>query len=332
MANRSGIGAQLGISTVESSYGTYTAPTTFPEFTSENLRLVKDYIRTNGIRAGRAFQSENLHVATTRHVEGSVSFDAQDKGLGKWLDMLHPNTVTPTAVTGGLLRQTHNIGGTGVSDPFAKSRTIQVGRPDVSGTSRVFSYLGCRCTGVTFSLERGGVVTTEWNIDGRDEDVAQSLASATYATASVPFNFLGASLEFDDVVLTDRVRSATIQITLPLDTERYCIGSTALKGEPILNGPISVEITLEAEFTSMTQHTAFTAATRRKVELNCLGTTTSGTYTSALNFTAPATVLTSAGPVVEGPDVLTQSLVLEVVDDNTNTPFSIDYISSDASI
>lgn len=328
MSTRSGIAAQLGVST-EGTVGTYQAPTTFIEFTSESLRLVKDYIRTSGLRAGRAFQSENLHVPTTRRVEGSLNFDVQDQGLGKFLNLLHGNTVTPASLTGGLYRQTHNIG---LTDPYGKALGIQVGRPDVAGTVQPFSYLGCKVAAVTFSLERGGVVTAEVSIDGMDETTSESLGAATYATSSVPFNFLNADIEFDDVVLTDCVRSATVTVTLPMDTERFCIGNGATKKEPILNGPISVEIGLEAEFASLTQHTAFTAATRRKIELLCTGTTTSGTYASALNFTAASTVTTGEGPVVEGPDVLTQNLTLEVLDNGSDTPLVIEYVSADASL
>lgn len=331
MSNRSGIGAQIGIGT-ESAYGTYQAPGTFNEFTSESLRRVNEYIRTAGLRAGRAFQSENLHEQTTRRVEGSVSMDVLDQGLGKWLNLLHPNTVTPASLTGGLYRQTHNLGNTGLSDPFGKSATIQVGRPDVSGTVRSFSYLGCKLGGATFSLERGGVVTAEFTVDGQDEVTNQSLGSATYAAAAKPLNFINADIEFDDVVLTDCVRSATVAITLPMDTERFCIGSGAVKKEPILNGPVAVEITLDMEFTSLTQHTAFTAATRRKIELLCSGSNTSGTYGSALNFTAASTVTTDATPVVEGPDILTQSVTLEVLDDGSTTPFVIEYLTADSSL
>lgn len=332
MANSTGIGAQLGISTVESAYGTYTAPTTFNEFTSESLRRVNEYIRTTGIRAGRAFQSENLHQQTTHRVEGNVQMEVLDQGMGKWLNLLHPNTVTPAAYTGGLYRQTHNIGNTGLSDPKGKFVTIQVGRPDVGGTVRAFSYSGCKLGTASFSLERGGIVTADFAVDGQTETTSESLESATYAADAKPFTFQDATIEFDDSVLTDCVRSATVEISLPMDTERFCIGSGATKKEPLLNGPVAVTLTLDMEFTSLTQHTAFINSTRRKVELLCGGQTESGTYASALNFTAASTVATGEGPVVEGPDILTQQVTLEVLDDGSTTPFVIEHITADSTL
>jgi hypothetical protein len=300
------------------------------EFTSESLALNKEYIRTAGLRAGRLAQSENLHVATTRAVDGSVSFDPQNKGLGKWLNLLHGNTVTPTLTGGGIYLQTHNIGTT---EPDSKSATIQVGRPDVSGTIRAFSYLGCKVSQAVFTLERGGVVSAEFTIDGQDETTAQTIATATYATDSTPFNFINGSIEFDDVILTDCVNSATITITNPMATDRYCIGSGATKKAPVQNGLTSVSVSLEAEFSSLTQHTAFTASTRRKFELNCAGTAIgAGTGTPYLNFTLASTVTTASNPVVSGPDILTESLTLEGLDDGTNPVLVVAYASGDSTL
>jgi hypothetical protein len=328
MAGRSGISAQLGIAT-ETTVGTYVAPTTFVPFTSESLRRTNEYIRTTALRAGRVFQAESLHSQTTHAADGSISFDVQDKGLGKFLNLLHGNTVTPSALTGGVLRQTHNIGAT---DPYGKAMTIQVGRPDVSGTVRPFSYLGSKVAAVTFNLETGGVLSSEWTIDAMDETTAQTLGTATYATGAKTFTFQNATIEFDDVVLTDCVKYASVSVTLPMNTDRYCIGAGTTKKEQILNDQIGAEITLEMEFSSLTQQTAFANSTRRKVELNCVGNTLSGTYSSGLNFTAAATVTTGEGPVVEGPDVLTQTVTLEVVDNGSATPLVIQYDSSDAAL
>lgn len=328
MAIRSGIAAQLGIAT-ETTVGTYAAPTTFIPFTSESLERSNEYIRTTALRAGRTFQAADLHTQTTHAVAGGIQFDAQDKGMGKFLNLLHGNVVTPTALTGGLLRQTHNIG---LTDPYGKALTIQVGRPDVSGSVRAFSYLGCKVAAVTFGLETGGIVSTDWTIDGIDDTTAQALGAATYPTAAKTFTFQSASIEFDDVVITDCVRSAQVEITVPMATDRYCIGAGAIKKEQILNDQIAATITLDMEFSSLTQYAAFTASTRRKVELNCTGQNTSGTYTSALNFTAASTATTAASVEVDGPDVLTQTVTLEVLDNGSATPLVIDYISSDAAI
>lgn len=329
MPVRSGVAAQLGIAT-EVTWGTYVAPATFLPFTSESLRLEKEYIRTAGLRAGRLAQSEALHVATTKSVAGGVSIDVLQKGMGKLLNLLHGNTVVPAQIAATTAyRQTHDIGTT---DPFGKSLTIQVGRPDVGGTVRSFSYLGSKATQATFSLERGGVLTAEWEFDGKDEDTGQSLGAATYAAASIPFSFQSGNIEIDDVVLTDCIQSATVTVAIPQATDRYCISSSQTKKEPIQNGLVEITMDLEAEFASLTQHTAFVNATRRKVELICSQGDAGGSNPFKFAFTAAKTITTGAGPVVEGPDILTQALSVEVVDDGATAPLSIEVVSTDLTL
>jgi hypothetical protein len=330
MSTSTGLSAQLGISVAETTYGTYVAPTTFVEFTSESLKLDKEYIRTAGIRAGRLGQSENLHVATTRSVSGGVSFDVQNKGFGKWLNLLHGDAVTPSSVGGGAYRQTHNIG---TSAPDGKSATIQVGRPDVGGTVRPFSYLGCCISQAVFTLSQGGVVTVEFTIDGNDETTAQTIATASYATDSTPFIFNSGSIEFDDSVVTDCINSVKITINNPMASNRYCIGSGAVKKHPLQNGLTTVTAEVEAEFASLTQHAAFTAATRRKFELNCTGQAIgSATGVPALNFTMASTVATSSAPVVSGPDIISESITLEALDNGTDPLLVVDYTGGDSSL
>ncbi|HYV17338.1 MAG TPA: phage tail tube protein [Conexibacter sp.] len=324
----SGLGAQLGIAT-ESTYGTYVAPTTFLKPTSESLQRTNNYVRTFGLGGGSLVQDASLHAQTTRTASGGIVLDVLDKGFGKLLNMLHGNVVTPAALTGGLFRQTHNIG---LSAPTGKSLTVQVGRPDVGGTVQPFSYLGCKVTQLAFTLDLNGVVSVNVALDARDETTAQTLATATYATNAVPFNFTNASIEFDDVVLTDCVTSATITIPLPQKADRFGIGGGAVKKEPVVNAPLAATIALNLEFANLNQQTAFASNANRKLELNCTGSTTSGTYASALNFTAAATKTTDAGPVVAGPDVLMQQVLLEVVNTGSGTPLVIDYVGGDSAV
>jgi hypothetical protein len=322
MAKKSGIDAQLGIGT-ETTYGTRVAPTTFLEFTQESLRLSYEYIKTQGIRTGRLGQADGLHSQTTRSVAGSLSGDVRTTGMGKLLNLLHGDTVTPTGA-GTEKTQTHNIG---VTAPDGKSITVQVGRPSVNGTVHTFEYEGVKCLGATFACERSGVLTYEFELAGEDETTAQTLATPTYAAVSDTFIFTGSSVEFDDVVLADCVQSASVSIELPHAIDRFCLGGGGVMKEPILNGPIAVTASLTAEFSSLAQHNAFKNATRRKLELNF----TRGN--SQFNITLPTTVTVGQpGPVVEGPDLLTQELTLEATQIGTGALASIVYISTDTSL
>jgi tail tube protein len=328
MAIPSGLGAQLGIAT-ESAYGTYTAPTTFLKPTSESIQRTNNYVRTFGLGGGSLVQDANLHTLTTHMAAGGFVLDVRDKGMGKLLNMLHGNTVTPASLTGGLWRQVHDIG---LTAPTGKSLTIQVGRPDITGTVQPFSYLGCKVTQLVFTLDLNGVVNASVTVDAQDEVTSQSLATATYPTGAVPFNFTSATIQVDGVLLTDVVTSATVTVPLPQKVDRFAIGGGAIKKEPVANGPAAPTVALNMEFANLNQLTAFQNATTRKVQLLCAGATMSGTFTSALNFTANATRTTAANPVVAGPDVLNQQVLLEVVNNGTNPPLTIEYIGGDSTL
>lgn len=324
----SGLGAQLGIAT-ESTYGTYAAPTTFLKPTSESIQRTNNYVRTFGLGAGSLVQDANLHTLTTHTAAGGFVLDVRDKGFGKLLNLLHGNTVTPTSLTGGLYRQQHDIG---LTSPTGKSLTVQVGRPDITGTVQPFSYLGCKVTQLVFTLALNGVVSANVTLDAQDEVTSQTLATATYPTGAVPFNFTNATIQFDGTLLTDVVTSATVTIPLPQKVDRFGIGGGAIKKEPVVNAAMAPTIALTMEFANLNQLTAFQNATTRKLQLLCTGSTTSGTFASGLNFTAYATRTTAASPVVAGPDVLNQQVQLEVVNNSTNPPLTIEYIGGDSAL
>lgn len=331
MAIKSGVGAQLGVRS-ESTWGTAVTVNDFIPFTSEEIRLRKNYIESGGLRAGQLAQRQELHVATTSFVEGPVEFEPLTKAFSKWLNLLHGNTVSPTTPGGATNARlhTHELG---ANDPNGKSLTVQVGRPDVSGTVRPFTYAGMKARSVTFQCETGGLLTSSWDLIGKSESTAGSVESASYSSIGVPFNFTQGSIEIGDSVITDCIRSVNITITIPYAEDRFCLDSSGLMKEPIQNGLVDVTGTFEAEFSSLTQHAAFVAATRRKFEVIFTGADIdAGVNQSQLKFTLPSTVTTGEGPAVAGPDVLMQTLTVKALDDGTNPVCTVEYQTTDTTV
>lgn len=329
--SKSGIGAQLGVK-AESTWGTAVTVNDFIPFTSEDLRLRKNYIESGGLRAGQLGQATELHVATTSWVEGTVEFEPLTKHFSKWLNLLHGNTVTPTTPGGATNARlhTHEVGET---EPDGKSLTVQVGRPDVGGTTRPFTYAGMKVRSVNFQVATDGILTSTWELVGKSEVTNVSLATADYSTLGLPFHFNQGSIEIEDSVITDCIKSMGLQITLPLDDARFCMDSTGFMKEPIVNGLIDVVATFETEFSSLTQHNAYVAATRRKFEIILQGAEIdAGVSYSTLKFTLWETVTTGEGPVVQGPDVLTQSLTVKALNDGSNPLCTIDYTTTDTTV
>lgn len=328
MAGRSGIAAQVGVAT-EETFGTYKAPTRFFPFESESLVLAKEYIRSKGLRAGHYAQAKNLHLATTRGVDGDVNLEFYDEGMGILLNQLHGNAISPTKITESeAYKQTHALG---LTTPGGKSLTVQVGRPDTGGTVRPFSYKGCKVTGAKIEVAQGGITMFSLTVDGKDEVTSEALAEPTYSTTAKPFTFQQVIAKIGGSEVAN-IQSITFNIAIPMNTGRYNLGSSGTKLEPIVNDliPITAEATLE--FASLTDHERFTKEEVVKLETIATGDEIDAKAKYKAALTAAAAKQVSSGPVVQGPDILTQSVSFECLDNGTEAPLSIELVSKDSTI
>lgn len=332
MAERSGIAAQLGIAT-EEEYGVYEAPATFLPFTSESLALTKEYIRSQGLRAGRLVQAKTLHLDTTRTVGGDVSLEFFNQGMGKLLNLLHGEEVAPAEIEGTSPKAYKQVHKVGLVSPFDKSLTLQVGRPDTGGTVRAFSYLGCKLVTASLAVESGGVTSLNLTFDGQDEDTGEALGEATYDTDAVPFTFQQVVAKVGGSEVAN-VRSITFNIEIPQSTDRYHLGNEGLKDQPIANELIAVTADATLEFSSLSDHERFTGASTAKLETIATGASIDSE--PATNFkatlTAPAAKQVSSSPTVQGPDIITQDVSFECLDNGTEAPLTIETVSTDSAL
>lgn len=328
MAVRSGLAAQLGVAT-EETYGTYKAPSRFLPFESESLALEKNYIKTAGLRAGRLSQAANLHNATTRTAGGDFSVEFFNQGMGILLNQLHGETVTPTKIEEkSAYKQVHKIGTT---DPFAKSLTVQVGRPDNSGTVRAFSYLGCKVTEFKVSIDAQGVAMTSITLDGQDEVTGEALGSATYDADTVPFDFTQMVLKAGESELA-YVRNVDITVSIGQNTERYHLGNEGVKDTPIVNDLVAVTANATLEFSGLTDHERYKNEETVSLSLVGTGATIVESNKFKAGFTMPTAKQVSSSPAVGGPDVITQDVTFECLDDGTNPPLTVEYVSTDSAL
>lgn len=332
MAGRSGLDGQLGVAT-ESEFGVYKAPTRFFEFLSESLALSLNYIESAGLRAGRMAQSNRLHRGTTKTVGGDFSLAFMDQGMGIFLDQLHGETITPTKLETGskkLFEQVHKIG---VSNPFAKSMTIQVGRPDVGGTVNPFSYLGCKITEYKLTIDQGGEAMLSITVDGVDEKTGESLGSATFDTDSLPFTFQQVAMKLGGSEKVN-VQQVTLAVAVGYNTGRYTLGNKGLKRQQIPNALLSVTADATLEFESLADHTRYTAETEKSLEI--IGTGAEPESGKGDNFKAtfamPAVKQVGSSPTIQGPDIVTQSVQFKALDDGTNAPLTATILSTDSTI
>ena len=320
MATGSGISAQV-MAKKETTYGTRVVPTLGYEFMAEGGVRQQKYLESKQLRAGRFFQSGPRRVLTTRDAQVSLSGEVPNKDFGSIVDLLHGNTVTPvqngatTAYT-----QTHNL----TNDP-TKSMTIQVGKPDTGGTVRPFDYTGCMVNQFNLSCAVDDWLKFNTTFDAQDEDTAQTLATASYATALEGFHFQQATVTVNGIVQNlstgSLVKSMGLDLSLPRATERYGLRSTALKAKPILNDYTPGSGSIGYEFTDLTQYGLFQAGTKVPVIFDFTSSSLAGTaFPFKITITIASAQFTGTTPQVSGPDVLAFDAPFSILDDGTNAP------------
>lgn len=328
MAGYAGIDAQLGFKT-ETTYGTPVTVDTFAEFDSESLTRQQQFLSSTGLRAGRRSPSIKRHAATTRGVGGNISMKVPTKGFGKWLNLLHGNTVTPAqqAATTAYL-QTHNIGTTPTK---GKSMTVQVGKPSTNGTVQPFTYQGCKLTSATFSCDLGAELMASLDVDGQDVVTATALATASYPSGVGSFDFTEGTVTVGGSSI-GLVSSFSLTCPIPLKTDRYGMAASALKAEPLDNDYLRPTANLALEFTDLAGYNMFANGTEVAVVCDFQGATIASTYKEQFKMTLAACKVVGETPTVGGPDVLSVTTPVEVYDDGTNPPVKIEYQSTDTTL
>lgn len=323
MAIGSGLAAQLGFAK-ETTYGTRVAPSSWFEFNSESLQLERVRLKSRGLRAGRTFQSSSRVSTVTRGASGNVALEVVNKEFGRWLDLLHGNTVTPVqqgATTAWL--QTHNLG---TSDP-SKSATIQAGKPGTAGTVHPFEYEGCMVESYEFSCEAGGFLEATFGLNAEDRTTSQTLGTPSYPASLLTYDFSDITVVTVNGVSTLDVFSGfNLSGALPRATDRYRLGSGQVKLKPILNDYTAATLTLSGEFKNLTHQGLFDADTIVPVVITFDSGVAAGTgFNYLIRFTMQACQIDGEDPTVGGPDIVSQDLSLSVLDDGTNPPVKIEY-------
>lgn len=329
MPHGSGLDAQLGVG-VESTYGTRVAPTTFLPFESEGFALTQEYIANQPLMSGVMVQPSGYHVSSTRSVEGSIEMLLHDRGMGKLFNLLTGSTVTP-ATPGGATNARTQTFPIGLTSPVGKSVSFQVGRPDTSGTVRPFDYTGCKVTEATIAIEAGEAATLNLNIDGRDEQTNQTLATPTYSAAAKPYGFKDWTLTVAGSPQVN-VRSLTITIPLNMATDRYHLGNSGVKDEPLLNAQSELTVSATLEFSSLADHTRF----RNESVVALVGRARNALIEGSLYYqteiTVPAAKQVSSSPVVAGPDIITSEVEFRALWNGTDAPLTIVNTNTDTSL
>lgn len=321
MAISSGLAAQIGFAE-ETTFGTFTTPTRFLEFNSESMEYAIERIESQGLRANNTVQRSDRWKPNTKGVSGDISLEVTSKGFGMLFENMLGTAGTPNNVSGSVYQHDFTLG-----DLQGKHLTIQVGKPDVGGTVRAFSYLGCKIAQWEMSCEVDGILMLNLTIDGQDETRTESLATASYPSSDELLVFTGGVVTIGGT--TTHLRNISLSGDNGLATDRYFIRSSSLKKEPLQSSFTELTGSMEMEFEDLTAYERFVNGTEAEVVATFSGTEIETSYNYQVTVTLPAVRFDGGSPQVGGPEILTQPLSFKVLDDLTNEPITVQYQTTD---
>jgi len=309
----------------ESTYGTAVSPDTRFEVLSENVGLKLDYVESKALKASRRYLSTNGHVISKSHVQGDVEIEIPSAGAGFWFKQLMGKVVTTTP-GGATNRRLHTFTADSALDNL--SFTTEAARTDVAGTTHKFTYAGCVISDMEIACKAGEIATMKSSIYGKTETVSAASATSASYPSSTPLIFSGAVVKLDTVAVN--VSDFTMKIENGRKTDRYFLGD-ASPAKPVEADMRSCEGKLNVDWEGLTQYNKFTG--HSNVEIVAKFETQAAIESSVKGYvqiTIPAAIFTGETPTGGG-DIIEQSIDFKALDDGTNEPVKIEYLSLDAS-
>ena len=256
MALKSGLAAQVGLKT-ETTWGTAVAVDRFTPLISESMTEKIERLESAGIAPGARVLRSGQWAAGNVEVSGDLGFELYQQGMGLWFRHMFG-----AVSTSGAGPYTHTFTPGDMSDDHF---TLQIGKPDVTGTVQPFTFSGCKVTEWELAAKAGELVTLGVSVVGKDLVTGTSLATASYGTGSgLPFSFAHASVTVGGSAAY--VKEITLKGSNGLAVDRRGIGSAYIK-EPLEAELRAYEGEMVCEFESLTQMNLFRNGTENALVL-----------------------------------------------------------------
>lgn len=295
MAARTGLAAQCGIA-LETTWGTEVTVGTFIPLVSEGVQRNEEHTISNAIRVNRYVLASEQWNGGVIEVGGPLEFELDNKNVRILFKCMFgaettnsPYTYTPDDLTG---------------DSF----TLQLGRPDSSGTVRAFTYAGTKVNTWEISAAVGEMVHLNLDVIAKSESTSTALATASYTANSLPFKFTGATLTIAGSAV-NTVRSMTLSGDNKLSRRQFL--GTQSTAEPYPSDLYEYTGEVVTDFESFTAYNRFVTGTEAAMVM----TFTRGASTIVITMNVKFNGTT---PNIEGRDVLAQSLPFMCVGSTTD--------------
>lgn len=317
--------ASVGIG-VESTYGTYQAPTRWYEFTGESLKLEKNVVQGAGLRVSSKVARSGRRVVTTTQGKGDVEIECVSKGMGLLLQAAL-GTGASTLVSGSTYQQNFTL----AAATAPSSLTVQKGVIDATGTVQAHTFRGVMVDSWELSAGNADIAKLKATLDLRDLDTAQAYVSPSYPTGGSLFHFAQGVVTIGGTVTAPtanalatggttvaNVRDFTLAGSNKLAGDRFNFGGAGKKAKPIL-GLRELTGSMTIEYDSNTIRDAYIADTELAVSLTFTSTESLSTGFATMQVVLPAIKLNGDIPVANADGVVTLSVDFDVLDNLTAT-------------
>lgn len=343
MATGAGLDAQLGAKT-EGTVGTSATPVDhFFPFNNSALTFDPSYIEGTALQAGARFKDISLVGIARKSATGKIEIPAMMKGFGWWMQHLIGSAATPVVISGSAFKQVHIPAGL-----RGKGFTCQVGKPEPgTGTIKPTTYNGCKVTDFELAFADNSITVLDITVDAWNEDGVTALASATYPTANLAYNFshvnnfttggtpvtaAGETTITSGVVVPSVLTKMSLIGKNTLATDRYGLGNAGIKKEQLETDFVSLTGTFEGEYDAVTWDTAFRTGSTVAIQVDSTGPIITGAIPYLLSVIIPAAKIDKAPAVVSGPGLVTVSGEFTVYSNGVDPPVQIKYVSTDTTL
>lgn len=243
---RSGIAASVGYGQ-EGTVGTATTATRWLPVITETMGQKITRIESDADIPGRTVLASAQWNGGPKEVGGDVQHELYQGGTG----LLLTNTFGTVATTGSTT-YTHVFT---FGDTYGKGLTVEVGRPDVSGTTHRFRYAGCKVTDLEIGLALDKTATCGVTFMGMTEATGGSITSPSFGTDHTkPYKAITHGA-LTIAGAAQPVRDAKIKITRPYEERRF--HGQATTSEPIQSDRTSITGEITVEFDALTAYNRF---------------------------------------------------------------------------
>lgn len=250
-----GAGGFLGIA-LESTSGTYLAPTKYVPIQSESLSYQQDTIWRRPIREA----ADNMGgVAGNSRIEGDISMEAFEDIVALFLHAARA-TVTKTGVSPNF---TYEFVGNALAIP-AETLSVTIIR-----NGQVFGYTGCVVGGFSFSISDGQLMFN-CTVLGRDE-ASQSLPAATWQTGiqAAPYGAGTYNLEIPTAAQVFDTDNFEFSVDDSPEAQ-YRLKDTGTGAQFISFGERTVTLSVDRDFETRTDYDAYKALTSQSITLEAV--------------------------------------------------------------